>query len=147
MRHPSEVQLTHDARGHQLTNTGVWTPDSHWIAYDVRPHGGSFSGVTIERVSVPDGQCEVIYHAGDEACVGVVTVAPTLPERYVFIHGPEHPDAQWQYDFHHRRGAIVSADRLARPRLWTRYRSPLHISPGPCAEVPMCMSSARMVHA
>ncbi|ELV7527522.1 DUF3748 domain-containing protein [Edwardsiella ictaluri] len=111
MRHPSEVQLTHDARGHQLTNTGVWTPDSHWIAYDVRPHGGSFSGVTIERVSVPDGQCEVIYHAGDEACVGVVTVAPTLPERYVFIHGPEHPDAQWQYDFHHRRGAIVSADR------------------------------------
>ncbi|WP_035602807.1 DUF3748 domain-containing protein [Edwardsiella tarda] len=111
MHHPSELQLTHDARGHQLTNSGVWTPDSRWVAYDVRPHTASFSGVTIERVSVPDGRCEVLYRAADGASVGVVTVAPTLPERYVFIHGPEHPDAQWQYDFHHRRGVIVSAER------------------------------------
>ncbi|ELM3721693.1 DUF3748 domain-containing protein [Edwardsiella piscicida] len=110
MRHPSELQLTDDARGHQLTNTHVWTPDSRWIAYDVRPRGSTFSGETIERVSVPDGQTQCLYRAVDGACVGVVTVAPTSPERYVFIHGPEHPDALWQYDFHHRRGVIVSAE-------------------------------------
>lgn len=109
MRHQSELQLTHDARGHQLTNTGVWTPDSRWIAYDVRPHGATFSGETIERISVPEGHSEVLYRAGDGASVGVVTVAAQWPERYVFIHGPEHPDALWQYDFHHRRGVIVNA--------------------------------------
>ncbi len=25
----------------------------------------------------------------------------------MFIHGPERPDAQWQYDFHHRRGVVA----------------------------------------
>lgn len=36
-----EKQLTFDPRGHQLTNINVWTPDSQWLAYDVRPRGAS----------------------------------------------------------------------------------------------------------
>lgn len=28
--------------------------------------------------------------------------------RYAFIHGPENPDNEWHYDFHHRRGVIVN---------------------------------------
>lgn len=104
----NEQQLTRDARGHQLTNINVWTPDSQWLAYDVRPHGGSFTGSTIERVNVATGEVQVIYHAPQGAHVGVVTVSPLAPVRYAFIHGPENPDAQWQYDFHHRRGVIVS---------------------------------------
>ena len=103
-----EKQLTFDARGHQLTNINVWTPDSQWLVYDVRPHGGSFSGSTIERVNVETGETEVLYQAKDGAHVGVVTVSPDLPVRYAFIHGPENPDASWQYDFHHRRGVIVT---------------------------------------
>lgn len=103
-----EKQLTSDARGHQLTNSNVWTPDSQWLVYDVRPHGGSFTGQTIERVNVNTGDSDVLYRAGDGAHVGVVTVSPDKPARYVFIHGPENPDARWQYDFHHRRGVIVS---------------------------------------
>ncbi|RYJ16021.1 biopolymer transporter Tol [Rahnella variigena] len=103
-----EKQLTSDARGHQLTNINVWTPDSQWLVYDVRPHGGSFTGSTIERVNVETGEAEVVYQAQDGAHVGVVTVSPDLPARYAFIHGPENPDASWQYDFHHRRGVIVS---------------------------------------
>jgi hypothetical protein len=104
----TEKQLTSDARGHQLTNINVWTPDSQWLVYDVRPHGGSFTGSTIERVNVETGETQVLYQATDGAHVGVVTVSPDEPARYAFIHGPENPDASWQYDFHHRRGVIVS---------------------------------------
>lgn len=52
----------------------------------------------------------MIYRATAGAHVGVVTCSPQEPLRYVFIHGPENPDGEWQYDFHHRRGTIV-ADR------------------------------------
>ncbi|CAM3683824.1 DUF3748 domain-containing protein [Rahnella bruchi] len=104
----TEKQLTSDARGHQLTNINVWTPDSQWLVYDVRPHGGSFTGSTIERVNVVTGETQVLYQAKDGANVGVVSVSPHEPVRYAFIHGPEKPDASWRYDFHHRRGVIVS---------------------------------------
>lgn len=100
-------QLTFAPRHHQLTNTNVWTPDSQWLAFDVRPSGASFTSQTIERVHVHSGEVEVIYLAPPGAHVGVVTVNPQTPERYVFIHGPENPDDGWQYDFHHRRGVIV----------------------------------------
>jgi len=103
-----EKQLTDDARGHQLTNINVWTPDGQWLVYDVRPHGGSFTGSTIERVNVETGEVQVIYQATQAAHVGVVTTSAQPPVRYAFIHGPENPDSQWQYDFHHRRGVIVT---------------------------------------
>lgn len=103
-----EKQLTFDPRGHQLTNINVWTPDSQWLAYDVRPNGASFTGLSIERVNVDTGVVEVVYRAQQGAHVGVVTVSPDEPARYAFIHGPEHPDSVWHYDFHHRRGVIVS---------------------------------------
>ena len=73
----------------------------------MRPSGASFTSLTIERVNVHSGAVEVLYQARDGAHVGVVTVSPDLPPRYVCIHGPEHPDAHWHYDFHHRRGVIV----------------------------------------
>lgn len=101
-------QITFAPRNHQLTNTRTWTPDSQWLVFDVRPSGASFTGKTIERVNVHTGEVEVIYQAGDGAHVGVVTVHPNA-ERYVFIHGPENPDDQWQYDFHHRRGVVTAA--------------------------------------
>ena len=100
-------QLTFAPRHHQLTNTNVWTPDSQYLVFDVRPSGASFTSETIERVNVQTGEVEVVYRASQGAHVGVVTVNPQRPERYVFIHGPENPDANWQYDFHHRRGVVV----------------------------------------
>ena len=101
-----EKQLTFHQRNHQLTNINIWTADSHWIVYDVRPNGGTFSGLTVERVNL-SGQTEVLYQAGDGAHVGVITTSSDLPPRYVCIHGPEHPDSLWKYDFHHRRGVII----------------------------------------
>ncbi len=103
-----EKQLTFAPRSHQLTNINVWTPDSQWLVYDVRPSGASFTGLTIERVNVKSGEVEVLYRAEQGAHVGVVTTSPDEPIRYAFIHGPEHPDSVWHYDFHHRRGVIVA---------------------------------------
>ena len=100
-------QLTFASRNHQLTNINTWTPDSQWLVFDVRPSGASFTSETIERVNVMTGEVELIYRASHGAHVGVVTVNPQQPERYVFIHGPENPDETWQYDFHHRRGVVV----------------------------------------
>lgn len=100
-------QLTFAPRNHQLTNTNTWTPDSQWLVFDVRPSGASFTSETIERVNVNTGEVDVVYRASQGAHVGVVTVNPQQPERYVFIHGPENPDEHWQYDFHHRRGVVV----------------------------------------
>jgi len=100
-------QITTASRHHQLTNIHTWTPDSQWLVFDVRPSGASFTGETIERVNVQTGVVEVLYQAHSGAHVGVVTVHPH-DEKYVFIHGPENPDADWHYDFHHRRGAIAA---------------------------------------
>lgn len=105
-------QLTFAPRNHQLTNINTWTADGQWLVFDVRPSGASFTGKTIERVNVRNGDVEVLYTATHGAHVGVVTVNPWAQE-YVFIHGPENPDASWQYDFHHRRG-VVLANGIAR---------------------------------
>ncbi|WP_312691764.1 DUF3748 domain-containing protein [Kosakonia sp.] len=101
-------QITFAPRNHQLTNINCWTADSQWLVFDVRPSGASFTGKTIERVNVQNGVVEVLYTALQGAHVGVVTVHPQA-EKYVFIHGPENPDASWQYDFHHRRGVVTEA--------------------------------------
>ncbi|WP_198339764.1 DUF3748 domain-containing protein [Pectobacterium parmentieri] len=107
---PVEYQLTFNAAGHQLTNINCWSCDGNWLVYDIRPYGSSFTGLTIERIHLKSLKTEVIYRATAGAHVGVVTCSPQEPLRYVFIHGPENPDSEWQYDFHHRRGTIV-ADR------------------------------------
>lgn len=105
-------QITFAPRHHQLTNTRTWTADSRWLAFDVRPSGASFTGETIERVNVESGEVEVIYRATNGAHVGVVTVHPA-DDRYVFIHGPQFPDAHWQYDFHHRQGVIAAQGQVS----------------------------------
>lgn len=99
--------VTFASRHHQLTNTNVWTADSQWLVFDVRPSGASFTGETIERVNVQTEAVETLYQATHGAHVGVVTVHPQN-EQYVFIHGPEYPDENWHYDFHHRRGVVVA---------------------------------------
>ncbi|GAA0483484.1 MULTISPECIES: DUF3748 domain-containing protein [Tatumella] len=101
-------QLTFESRHHQLTNAQIWTPDSQWLVFDVRPPDATFNSQTVERVNITTGVREVIYRASQGACVGVVSCSPQLPERYVCIHGPENPDQSWYYDFHHRRGVIIS---------------------------------------
>ena len=107
-----ERQLTSSPHGHILTNIGVWSPDSHWITYDVRsdPAGAVFDGRRIEQVPVRTGETRLLYESTNGACCGVVTCSPT-DDRIVFIHGPEHPTVDWQYAACHRRGVLVEANR------------------------------------
>lgn len=105
-----EKRLTFNAGGHQISNINVWSIDGDWISYDVRPTGSSFTGLTIESVNIHSHETQVRYQAQAGAHVGVVTLSPVLPARTVFIHGPEHPDDAWHYDFHHRRGVVLSAE-------------------------------------
>ncbi|MCP5520060.1 MAG: DUF3748 domain-containing protein [Verrucomicrobiales bacterium] len=103
-----ETQVTSGPSGRILTNTGVWSPDGDWIVYDVRsdPAGSVFDGTRIERVNVRTREVEVLYESRDGACCGVATYHP-LRDRVVFIHGPEHPTADWSYAAAHRRGVWV----------------------------------------
>jgi hypothetical protein len=105
-------QVTSAPHGHLLTNTAVWSPDSQWIVYDVRSDltGAVFDGTRIERVNIATGEVEVLYESCHGACCGVPTYHPTQ-EQVVFILGPEHPTADWQYSFCHRQGVIVETDR------------------------------------
>ena len=106
----NEYQITTIPRNHQLTNSNIWTPDSQWLVYDVRPEGASFTGETIEKIHVKTKKITEIYRGMAGAHVGVVTVSPEIPVRYAFIRGPQHPETVWHYDFHHRQGVIVNDD-------------------------------------
>ncbi len=105
-----EKQLTSTPCGHILTNIGVWSHDGQWIVYDVRSDraGSVFDGARIERVHVDTRAVEVLYESTNKAHCGVVTCSP-VDDRVVFIHGPEHPTADWQYAANHRRGVLVNA--------------------------------------
>jgi hypothetical protein len=108
----SEQQVTRAAHGHILTNTGVWSPDSRWIVYDVRsdPMGDVFDGTRIERVRVDTGEVEVLYASSRGACCGIATWHPSKPQ-VAFVLGPELPTPDWSYDPCHRQGILVDAAR------------------------------------
>jgi hypothetical protein len=103
----AERQVTSAPHGHVLTNVNVWSPDSRWIAYDVRSVDSTFDGTRIEQVNVSTGEVQRLYESKNGAACGVVTYSPTEP-RVVFIHGPEHPTSDWIYGFSRRRGALVA---------------------------------------
>ena len=105
----AERQLTTGRQGHVLTNINVWSPDGQWIVYDVRT-GDAFNGTRIERVNVRTGGVEQLYESGQGANCGVVTCSPA-DDRVVFIHGPEHPTAEWNYGMTRRRGVLVDVRR------------------------------------
>ena len=105
---PEPRQITTAPHGHVLTNSGVWSPDSRWIVYDVRstPDGSVFDGTRIERVKVDTGRVEVVYESRVGACCGVVTHSP-VDDRLAFILGPERPTPAWSYGAARRQGVVV----------------------------------------
>jgi Tol biopolymer transport system component len=107
-----ERQITTQNKGHILTNTGVWSPDSNWIVYDTRsdPAGDIFDGSTIEMVNIHTGEVKVLYHSKNNANCGVVTFHPH-DNKVVFILGPENPTPDWQYSASHRQGITVDVSR------------------------------------
>jgi len=114
----AERQLTTAPHGHILTNANGWSPDGEWIVYDVRsdPAGSVFDGTRIEAVHVESGEVRVLYESQNGACCGAASFCPTS-DKVVFIHGPENPTPDWQYNAWHRRGVVVdfrvAVDRAA----------------------------------
>jgi len=110
-----ERQVTSAPHGHILTNTGVWSPDSEWIVYDIRsdPAGDIFDGRRIEMVNTRTGEVRTLYEAQDGACCGVATFHPR-EHKVLFILGPERPSPEWQYCAWHRRGVIVNTAEPGR---------------------------------
>lgn len=108
----AERQITRAPHGHIIANTGVWSPDSGWIVYDVRsdPAGTVFDGNRIEMVNVDTGEVKRLYESSSGAHCGVVSFHPRA-WKVAFILGPEHPTPDWQYSFTHRQGVIVEVNR------------------------------------
>ena len=108
----AERQVTREPRGHILTNTRVWSPDSEWIAYDTRsdPAGSVFDGQTIEMVNLKSGEIRELFRSTNGACCGVVTFHPREP-KVVFILGPQNPTPEWSYHACHRQGVIVHTNK------------------------------------
>lgn len=104
-------QITSQPYGHIIANRNVWSSDGESILYDLREDEAAFTGERIERVKVRSGDIEILYRSTDGACCGVPTCSP-VDDRYVFIHGPERPTADWSYCAWHRRGVI---GRLSQP--------------------------------
>jgi Protein of unknown function (DUF3748) len=112
-----ERQLTSGPKSHNLTNTGVWSPDSEWIVYDTRfgERGAAFDGETIEAVNVATGETRTLYQSSRGAHCGVVTWHPKLWQ-VAFILGPENPTPEWQYSFCHRQGVLVDWESPGKAR-------------------------------
>jgi MFS family permease len=108
----AERQVTSTAHGHVLTNANVFSPDSKWIAYDVRPdaEGSVFEGDRIEAVNVDTGEIRTLYQATNGGRCGVVTFSPVEP-RVAFIAGPEQPTPDFTYGPARRRGVMARLDR------------------------------------
>ena len=102
-----EKQLTFGPQNRILTNINVWSPDSHWIVYDIRPdaEGSVFEGNRIEAVKL-EGQIKTLFQSSNGAHCGVATWHP-CEDKVIFILGPEHPTPDWQYGPTHRQGVIV----------------------------------------
>jgi len=109
-RFAPEHQVTRGPGGRILTNTGVWSPDSQWIAYDTRsdPAGEVFDATRIEMVQVRSGEVRELFAASNGAHCGVATFHPRQWQ-VVFLLGPEYPTPDWQYSACHRQGVTVDA--------------------------------------
>jgi hypothetical protein len=103
-----EHPLTTAPQNHLLTNAAVWSPDSRWIVYDIRSDrdGALFDGDRIEQINVGTGEVQTLYQSRNGAKCGVVTYSPN-EFKIVFILGPEHPTADWQYSPSRRQGVVV----------------------------------------
>jgi hypothetical protein len=112
-----EQQITREGRGHILTNTRVWSPDSQWIVYDTRSDaaGDTFDGRRIEMVNVRSGEVKMLYESKNGAHCGVATFHPR-ESKVAFILGPEDPSPEWSYSAWHRQGVVVNASQPGRRR-------------------------------
>lgn len=111
----AERVLTHEAHGHEIHNTQVFSPDSRQIVFDWRNDETQIGQTS--RIGVADvdtGAESVIYEAAHPSefgpGVGAATFSPVARE-VVFIHGLENAGAAHPYAADRRTAALVTLDR------------------------------------
>lgn len=116
---PTETQLTHEARGHTLNNTQVFSPDDQWIVYDTRNHDTHLGQTCcIRMLNVQTGEDRLLYQTQNQTehgpGVGAATFSPVQP-RVLFLHGLRNADALLPYAMTRRTGVALAIDQPQVP--------------------------------
>ncbi len=116
---PTETQLTHDAWGHTLNNTQVFSPDDQWVVYDTRNLDTELGKTCcIRMLNVQTGEDRLLYQIQTQTehgpGVGAATFSPTR-QRVLFLHGLRNADSQTPYAITRRTGVAIDIAELKKP--------------------------------
>jgi hypothetical protein len=116
---PTETQLTHNAQGHTLNNTQVFSPDDKWIVYDTRNHDTHLGQTCcIRMLNVQTGEDRLQYQTGNQTehgpGAGAATFSP-VELRVLFLHGLRNADARLPYAMTRRTGVAIDIDQPQQP--------------------------------
>lgn len=116
---PTETQLTHDAWGHTLNNTQVFSPDDQWVVYDTRNLDTELAKTCcIRMLNVRTGEDRLLYQAQNQTehgpGVGAATFSPTR-NRVLFLHGLRNADAKLPYVMTRRTGVAIDIAQPGKP--------------------------------
>lgn len=112
---PTETQLTHDAWGHTLNNTQVFSPDDQWIVYDTRNLDTELGkNCCIRLLNLKTGEDRLLYQTQNQTDygpgVGAATFSPTR-NRVLFLHGLRNADSHLPYAMTRRTGVAIDLDQ------------------------------------
>jgi hypothetical protein len=112
---PTETQLTHDAWGHTLNNTQVFSPDDQWLVYDTRNNDTELGQTCcIRMVNALTGEDRLLYQTQNQTGfgpgAGAATFSPTH-NRVLFLHGLRNADSHLPYAMTRRTGVAVDVDQ------------------------------------
>lgn len=116
---PTENQLTHDAWGHTLNNTQVFSPDDQWIVYDTRNLDTELGKTCCIRIlNLHTGEDRLLYQTQNQSDygpgVGAATFSPTH-NRVLFLHGLRNADSHLPYAMTRRTGVAINIDQPQKP--------------------------------
>ncbi len=119
MKSYKDIQLTHDASGHCVNTTQVFSPDDDWIVYDSRNVDSGIMGAgEVAMVHTQTGEIRTLYQAPNQTAfgpgVGAVTFSPA-ENRVLFIHGIRNANREHPYSMTRRTGVSVVIDKPFHP--------------------------------
>lgn len=114
-----EIQVTHDAKNHDLDNNDNFSPDGKWLVYDTRTEAGGIGGnASIESVNIETGEIKSLFNVPDNHSygpgVGAASYHP-LENKVMFIHGLANCTEENPYQLWHRTGVIVDVNQPNAP--------------------------------
>lgn len=131
---PPETQLTHDAWGHTLNHTQVFSPDDQWIVYDTRNLDTELGKTCCIRLfNVKTGEDRLLYQTQNQTDygpgVGAATFSPTQ-NRVLFLHGLRNADSYLPYAMTRRTGVAIDIAQPQKPHFLDGRDVTLPFTPG-----------------